>query len=220
MHREAARGAGENARVLHRAHGLAVESRVIDRDRCVIGEGKQELFVVRVEAALRDIEDADRADDETVRETWDGDDVAGGWGVGVALPERVRAGGGDAAEGVGGGNGEIARIPVRRGDHHRALLDESEACAARMEQLRGVSHDEGEHAIELEGLVDALYNLRERTRFTRALLGAHERMFGHDWRHRSIGTAGSRRAGPHVSQHILISMGDMRTRAVGAHGCQ
>jgi len=91
----------------------------------------------------------------------------------------------------GGCYREIAQIAVRRGDHHRVLLDEPEPRAARVEKLRGMADDEREHAVELERLVDSLYDLREGARFTRAPLGAYEQSLSHGWHQRKVGTAGS-----------------------------
>ena len=188
--------------MLHRAHGLAVEACVVDRDGGVIGEREEEFLVVRVEAARGNVEDADGADDETIRDARHGDDVADFARLAAALPERVIAGGGDRAEGLGGGDREVARIAVRGRNDHRAVLDESEPRAARVQQLGGVSHDECEHAIELERLVDALHDLGERARFARTLLGIHERNFRHHGRQGRTDTATFGRTASHFVRQV------------------
>ena len=202
VHGQTARGAREDARVLHGEHGLTVEARVVDRDGGVIREREEQLLVVRVEAALGEIEDADRADDEPVRDAGNGNDVAGIRYLAEMLPHRMLARGGDAFEGECLSDGQVAGISMRRGDHHRALLDESESGASRVQQLGGVAYDEREHAIELERLVDALHDLRERTRFARALLGAHERRVADHRRQRRFGMARITRAMPCFLQQI------------------
>ena len=118
MHGEAARGAREDARVLHGAHGLTVEARVVDRDRGVVREREQQLLVVRIEAALGHVEHADRADDEAVSEAGNGNHVAG---VRRAAARRCHSGCSPEAEIAPNASvvvdREVARIAVRGGDH-------------------------------------------------------------------------------------------------------
>ena len=202
VHRQAARRAREDARMLHGAHGLPIQASIVDRDRGVIREREQQLLVMRVEAALGRIEHADRADHESVGEARNGDHVARVGNIAQAFPLRVLARGGDVSERLVIIDREVAWIAVCRSDHHGAVLHQPQTSAAGVEQLRGMTYDESEYPVELERLIDALHDLGERARLARTLLETHERNVVSKRRQARLGGDRIGRAASHFFQQF------------------